>query len=148
MEYREWVRESCDTMGEELAGVPGNSMSEKPYIQDSPVGHVNTLRRTSDLTRSIEESEWPLERPTRLQAGSGLVAKQVYPTASHSSQAILFSLILNALTQIIGLKNGVGFTPLGREWLATDRIQLYLPYHHPIDHVFNGRAPSLSSSPP
>ena len=145
MESRELVRESCDTM-EELAGVPGNSMSEKSYIQDSPVAHVNTLRPTSDLTRSIEESEWPLERPTRLQAGSGLAAKQVYPTASHSSQAILFSLFLNALTQILGLK-GVGFTPLGREWSTTDRTQVYLPYHHQIDHEFNGCAPSLSPSP-
>ena len=75
-------------MGEELVEVPGNSMSEKLYIQDSLVAHVDTLRRTSDLTRSIEGSEWPLERPTRLQVGSGLAAKQVYPTASHSSQAI------------------------------------------------------------
>ena len=135
-------------MGDELAGVPANLTSEKLYIQDSLVGHVDTLRRTSDLTPSIEESEWPLERPTRLQMGCGLSAKHVRPTTSHSSQAVLFSLIQSMLTQILGLKSGVGFTPLGREWLATDRIQLYLPYHHPINHVFNGRAPSPPSSPP
>ena len=135
-------------MGEELAGVPTNLTSEKLYIQDSLIGHVDTLRRTSYLTPSIEESEWPLERPTRLQMSFGLSAKHVRPTTSHSSQAVLFSLIQSMLTQTLGLKNGVGFTPLGREWLATDRMQLYLSYHHQIDHVFNGRAPSLSSSPP
>ena len=110
VESCEWVRESCDTMGDELAGVP-----EKPYIQVSLVGHVDTLRRTSDLTPSIEESEWPLEHLMMLQVCCGLSAKNVRPTTSHSSQVVLFSLIRSMLTQILGLKSGVGFMPLDRE---------------------------------
>lgn len=67
----ERVWESCDAMGKELAGVPGTPTSEKPHIsftQDSLVAYVDVLRHTRALERSLEESEWSLERLTRLMS--------------------------------------------------------------------------------
>ena len=69
VESCERVWESCDTMGKELTEVPG--VSEKPHIsftQDSLLAYVDTLRHTRALTRSLEESEWSLDRLTRLMS--------------------------------------------------------------------------------
>lgn len=71
VESCERVWESCDTMGKELTEVPGSPASEKshiPFTQDSLVAYVDILNNTRALTRSLEESEWPLERLTRLMS--------------------------------------------------------------------------------
>ena len=71
VEACERVWESCDMMGRELTEVPGTPTSEKPHIsftQESLVAYVDTLRHTRTLTRSLEESEWPLELLTRLMS--------------------------------------------------------------------------------
>jgi len=71
VESCERVWESCDTMGKELTEVPGVSASDKPHIsftQDSLVAYVDILNHARALTRSLEESEWPLERLTRLMS--------------------------------------------------------------------------------
>jgi len=71
VESCERVWESCDTMGEELTEVPGIPTSDKPHIsftQDSLVAYVDILNHARALTRSLEESEWPLERLTRLMS--------------------------------------------------------------------------------
>ena len=71
VESCERVWDSCDTMGKELAEVPGTPKSEGPHIsftQDSLVAYVDTLRLTRALMRSLEENEWPLERLTRLMS--------------------------------------------------------------------------------
>jgi hypothetical protein len=65
----ERVWETCDTMGKELTEVPGTPTSERPHIpftQDTLVAYVDILNRTRTLTRSLEETEWQLERLTRL----------------------------------------------------------------------------------
>lgn len=67
----ERVWESCDRMGKELTEVPGTPTSEKPHIpftQDTLVAYVDILNHTRTLTRSLEESEWQLERLTRLMS--------------------------------------------------------------------------------
>lgn len=67
----ERVWESCDTMGKELTEVPSTPTSERPHIlftQDSLVAYVDILNHTRALARSLEESEWPLERLTRLMS--------------------------------------------------------------------------------
>ena len=67
----ERVWESCDTMGRELTEVPGALTFEKPHIpftQDTLVAYVDVLNHTRTLTRSPEESEWRLERLTRLMS--------------------------------------------------------------------------------
>ena len=67
----ERVWESCDTMGKELMEVPGAPTSEKPHIpftQDALVAYVDILNHTRTLIRSLKESEWQLERLTRLMS--------------------------------------------------------------------------------
>lgn len=67
----ERVWESCDTMGKELTEVPDTPASEKPHIpftQDTLVAYVDILNHTRTLARSLEESEWQLERLTRLMS--------------------------------------------------------------------------------
>ena len=71
VESCERVWESCDTMGKELTEVPGSPTSEKSHIsftQDNLVAYVDILNHTRALIRSLEESEWPLERLTRLMS--------------------------------------------------------------------------------
>lgn len=71
VESCERVWESCDAMGKELTEVPSTPTSEKPHIsftQDSLVAYVDTLRHTRALARSLEESEWSLERLSRLMS--------------------------------------------------------------------------------
>ena len=71
IESCERVWESCDTMGKELTEVPGTPTSKKkhiPFTQDSLVAYVDILNHTRALARSLEESEWPLERLTRLMS--------------------------------------------------------------------------------
>lgn len=71
VESCERVWESCDTMGKELMEVPATPTLENPHIpftQDGLVAYVEILNHTRALTRSLEESEWPLERLTRLMS--------------------------------------------------------------------------------
>jgi len=71
VESCERVWENCDTMGKELKEVPGTLKSEGshlPFTQDCLVAYVDILKHTRSLARSLEESEWTLERLTKLMS--------------------------------------------------------------------------------
>ncbi|KAF7985483.1 hypothetical protein HWV62_5261 [Athelia sp. TMB] len=69
----ERVWQACDQIGDAVMARPTElavegSLPYQPFTQESLVALVDVIRSTRDVSRRVDEKEWPLERLTRLMA--------------------------------------------------------------------------------